>query len=116
MATTDQAAAPPEPVVEGSWTAPLDAQTSEVRARLILALARVRWLPVEAIQGKGGDLRIDSQEAEVAISMLEIESGLELAKVEDLRRDELATIGSLTRLIHGKLIMAAGNVRKEGIK
>jgi len=33
-----------------------------------------------------------AQEAEVAISMLEIESGLELAKVEDLRRDELATI------------------------
>lgn len=116
MTVTGKAAAPPEPVVEGSWTAPLNAQTSEVRAHLLLALARVRWLPVGALQGQGGDLRIDSQEAEVAISMLEIESGLELAKVEDLRRDELATIGSLTRLIHGKLSLAAGNVNKEGIK
>ncbi len=42
---------------------------------------------------------MDSKEAEAAISKLELDCGRDLAKVEDLRPEQLATVGSLTELI-----------------
>jgi hypothetical protein len=48
----------------------------------------------------GGDLEIDSREAEAVIAILEHRYDRRLASVEDLEPESLASVGSLTELIH----------------
>ncbi len=79
--------------------------TSEAIAAAILdALAKVRAAPVgelrEEMTASGGDLEIDSREAEAVIAMLEKQYGRTLAKVEDLEPECLPTVHSLAGLIH----------------
>jgi acyl carrier protein len=74
-------------------------------ARAILeSLARVRAAPVgelrEEMAAVGGDLEIDSREAEAVIAMLEKQYGRTLATVEDLDPECLASIDSLADLIY----------------
>ncbi len=88
-------------VVPGSWRID-EASTDQIEARLLSALARVRALPSDELATQfrdRGDIEVDSKEAEAAISKLELDCGRDLAKVEDLRPEQLATVGSLTELI-----------------
>ena len=77
---------------------------SEIAEAIALALAEVRAEPVselrEELEHAGGDLEIDSREAEAIIAILETQYGRTLAKVEDLEPECLPSIGSLGDLIH----------------
>jgi acyl carrier protein len=79
-------------------------QQEDLRAAVLEALAQVRAASVGELQeemtASGGDLEIDSREAEAVIAILEHRYGQELAKVEDLEPECLPSIGSLTELIH----------------
>lgn len=78
----------------------------DMRTLIISALAEVRAMAVEALNREiaraDGHCEIDSKEAEVVISMLEVHLGRELAKVEDLEPDQLNTLDALTALIGGR--------------
>jgi hypothetical protein len=100
--------------VPGSWKIQ-EATTEEIQARLLDALARVRALPADELAAEfleHGDIEVDSKEAEAAISKLELDCGRDLAKVEDLRPEQLATAGSLIELIHRRARIEPVEIRK----
>jgi len=78
----------------------------ELAGAVLEALAKVRAAPVgelrEEMAAAGGDLEIDSREAEAVIAMLEKRYGRTLAKVEDLEPECLPSIGSLAELLQGR--------------
>ncbi len=84
--------------------AQLGPDTKELAEAILEALAQVRAAPVgelhEEMAAAGGDLEIDSREAEAVIAMLEKRYGRTLAKVEDLEPECLLSVDSLTELIH----------------
>ena len=98
--------------------AQLGPDTEELAEAILEALAQVRAAPVgelrEEMAAAGGDLEIDSREAEAVIAMLENQYGRVLAKVEDLEPERLLSLESLTELIHrrwadGNPIAQSGN-------
>ncbi len=84
--------------------AQLGPDTKELAEAILEALAQVRAAPVgelhEEMAAAGGDLEIDSREAEAVIATLEKRYGRTLAKVEDLEPECLLSLDSLTELIH----------------
>lgn len=83
--------------------APLEPDAEELAEAVLEALAEVRAAPVgelrEELAAAGGDLEIDSREAEAVIAMLETRYRRTLATVEDLEPECLLSIGSLAELI-----------------
>jgi hypothetical protein len=77
---------------------------AEIEAAIVQALAEVRATPVAELQEEithaGGDLEIDSREAEAVIAILEGKFGRTLANVEDLEPECLPSVRSLGDLIH----------------
>ena len=75
----------------------------ELETAILEALAEVRAAPVaelrEEMAAAGGDLEIDSREAEAVIAILENRYGRTLAAAEDLEPERLASVGSLGELI-----------------
>jgi acyl carrier protein len=84
--------------------AQLRPDSEELAEAILEALAKVRAAPLGELRDEmaatGGDLEIDSREAEAVIAMLENRYGRTLAKVEDLEPERLLTVDSLTELIH----------------
>jgi hypothetical protein len=84
--------------------AELEPTPDELAAAILEALAQVRAAPVgelrEEMAAAGGDLEIDSREAEAVIAMLEKRYGRTLATVDDLEPECLLSLESLTELIH----------------
>ncbi len=84
--------------------AQLGPDTKELAEAILEALAQVRAAPVgelhEEMAAAGGDLEIDSREAEAVIAMLEKRYSRTLATVEDLEPECLLSLESLTELIH----------------
>ena len=76
---------------------------AELSRAVLEALAQVRAASVGELRDEmarsGGDLEIDSREAEAVIAILEHRYGRELAKIEDLEPERLPSIASLTELI-----------------
>ena len=87
-------------------TAPAQVEPSsdELAASILEALAQVRAAAVvelrEEMVGTGGDLEIDSREAEAVLAMLETEYGRTLANIDDLEPECLPSVSSLADLIH----------------
>jgi hypothetical protein len=82
----------------------VDPTPGELAAAVLEALAAVRAAAVSELREEmiaaGGDLEIDSREAEAVIAMLETRYGRTLATVEDLEPERLLSLESLTELIH----------------
>jgi hypothetical protein len=80
-------------------------ERAAVRDAIVSALAAVRACEVDEIEPPAdGDIRMDSKEAEVVISRVEASfGGDELVKAADLRPDQLATVETLTSLLHERL-------------
>lgn len=80
-----------------------------LREQIHEALAKVRALDVKdlekEINANGGNLQIDSKEAEVVLSMLEQRRLLKpnSVKVEDLEPEQLTTVAALVQLIAASL-------------
>jgi acyl carrier protein len=78
--------------------------SEQLGVAILEALAQVRAAPVAELRDEmvasGGDLEIDSREAEAVIAILEHRYGRDLAKVEDLEPERLPSVGSLSELIH----------------
>ena len=76
---------------------------AQIRTWIIEALAEVRAMTVDAltaeIEAAGEEFEIDSKEAEVVLCILEYRLDQELARPEDLRPEQLTTLGSLTDLV-----------------
>jgi hypothetical protein len=76
---------------------------AELAVAVLEALAQVRAAPVGELRDElvaaGGDLEIDSREAEAVIAMLQTKYGRELAKVEDLEPECLPSVLSLASLL-----------------
>jgi acyl carrier protein len=76
----------------------------ELAAAILEALAKVRAAPVgelrEEMTAAGGDLEIDSREAEAVIAMLEKRYGRTLATVDDLEPEYLLSVETLAELLH----------------
>jgi acyl carrier protein len=85
---------------------------ADVRARIIAGLARVRAVDIAEIeqemQANGGDLQVESPQAEAIIGMLEVEFDRELPGPEDLRPEQFNSIANLTRLVERKLNQSGG--------
>ena len=83
---------------------------AQVRTWIIEALAEVRAMSVEVLRlevdAEGDEFEIDSKEAEVILSILEYRLDQELARPEDLRPEQLTTIGSLTDLVLRRYVPA----------
>lgn len=75
----------------------------EIEARIVEALATVRAQSTDELQlevdAGGGNLEIDSREAEAVIAMLEALCGHELAEISDLEPENLASIKELAKLV-----------------
>lgn len=88
----------------------------ELGTAILEALAEVRAASVgelrEEMDAAGGDLEIDSREAEAVIAILEKRYSRTLAKVEDLEPECLPSVGSLGELIHKR--WAAGSPVRQG--
>jgi hypothetical protein len=84
--------------------AELEPSVEELATAVIEALAAVRAAPVgelkEEMAAAGGNLEIDSREAEAVIAMLEKQYRRTLANVEDLEPECLPSVDSLAELIH----------------
>jgi hypothetical protein len=82
----------------------LEPSVKELATAVIEALAAVRAAPVGELEEEtvaaGGNLEIDSREAEAVIAMLEKQYGRTLANVEDLEPECLPSVDSLAELIH----------------
>lgn len=82
----------------------VEPSSDELAMAILEALAMVRAAPVgelrDEMTGAGGDLEIDSREAEAVIAMLQARYGRDLAKVEDLEPECLPSVASLAELIH----------------
>jgi hypothetical protein len=80
---------------------------TSVREAVVAALADIRGCDVADIEAEaaGGDALMDSKEAEVIISRLEVAfgSGAELVSSADLRPDQLTSVETLTSLLHDAL-------------
>ncbi len=78
-------------------------RVAELRREILKALAQVRAKALAELNsefdGMGGDLELDSREAEAVIAMLEAKYGRELAKVEDLEPESLPSVSTLADLI-----------------
>lgn len=79
-----------------------------VRDAVVAALADVRASDVAEIEtlatGGGGDVRMDSKEAEVIIARVEASFGVsDLVKASDLRPDQLTSVETLTTLLFDRL-------------
>jgi hypothetical protein len=78
--------------------------TDELAEAVLEALAQVRAAPVGELRDEmataGGDLEIDSREAEAVVAMLQTKYARDLAKIEDLEPECLPSISSLAKLIH----------------
>jgi hypothetical protein len=79
-----------------------------VRDAVVTALADVRVCDVAEIEtlaaGDGGDVRMDSKEAEVIIARVEASLGVsDLVKASDLRPDQLTSVETLTTLLFARL-------------
>jgi hypothetical protein len=83
--------------------ASLGPSRGELGAAVLEALAEVRAASVEELREEmaatGGDLEIDSREAEAVVAILENRYGRRLAGVEDLEPERLASVDSLAELI-----------------
>jgi hypothetical protein len=81
--------------------------SSNVRDRIIDALARVRATPREEfereIHAAGGDLVIDSPQAEAAIGRLKHELRVRLPGPKDLEPEQCNSIAALTALVEREL-------------
>jgi hypothetical protein len=86
----------------GAPTNPVPTQ-ADIADAVLEALAEVRAAPVPELLAEmaaaGGDLEIDSREAEAVIAILETRFGRTLAKVEDLEPECLPSVTSLGELI-----------------
>ena len=75
----------------------------ELAVAILEALAQVRAAPVSELRDEmasaGGDLEIDSREAEAVIAMLQTKYHRDLANIEDLEPECLPTVSSLADLI-----------------
>lgn len=75
----------------------------ELETAILEALAEVRAAPMAELRDElaaaGGDLEIDSREAEAVIAILENRYGRTLAAAEELEPERLASVGSLGELI-----------------
>jgi hypothetical protein len=96
----------------GRAAVPSSAGTAiDVRDRLLDALSKVRAAPREELEREiasaGGDLEIDSKEAEAAIGRLHHELGIALPGPKDLEPEQCNTVGALTTLIAQTLEGAA---------
>jgi hypothetical protein len=84
--------------------AAVPATLEDLATAILETLAAVRAMSVgelrEEMAAAGGDLEIDSREAEAVIAMLEKRYGRTLAKVEDLEPECLPSVESLAELIH----------------
>jgi acyl carrier protein len=82
---------------------PLAPDATGLSAAILEALAQVRAVSLRELHGEmaasGGDLEIDSREAEAVIAILEYRYGRALADVEDLEPERLLSVGSLAELI-----------------
>ena len=93
-----------------SPSAPVRTEPSEaeIADAIVVTLAEVRAEPVSELRAElehaGGDLEIDSREAEAVIAILETRYGRTLAKVEDLEPECLPSVGSLGDLIHRRWV------------
>jgi hypothetical protein len=78
--------------------------SSELATAVVEALAQVRAAAVsellEELAAAGGDLEIDSREAEAVIAMLETRYNRVLATVDDLEPEHLSSVRSLSELIY----------------
>jgi hypothetical protein len=94
---------------QSSGTASASVVRTAVRDVIANALAAVRACEVDEIETlPDGDIRMDSKEAEVVISRVEVSfGGGELVKSADLRPDQLATVETLTSLLHDRLTSQA---------
>ncbi len=96
-----------------AWSAVLpNAGTAiDVRDRLLDVLSKVRATPREELEREiasaGGDLEIDSKEAEAAIGRLRHDLGIALPGPKDLEPEQCNTVGTLTTLIAQMLEGAA---------
>ena len=76
---------------------------TELKTVILEVLAQVRAETVselrEEVRSAGGDLEIDSREAEAVIATMENRYGRQLAKVEDLEPEEICSIDALGELI-----------------
>jgi len=97
-------------VRSSSGTAASVSRRAQVQTWIIEALAEVRVIPVEdltrEIDADGQDFEIDSKEAEVVLCILEYRLGQELAHPEDLRSEQLTSLGTLTDLVVGRYVPA----------
>ncbi len=79
-----------------------------VRAEVTTALADVRGCTREELEGEaaasGGNLEMDSKEAEVVIARVEavLDVGT-LARAADLEPEQLSGLDSLSHLLHGRI-------------
>ncbi len=98
---------------EAAATPPSAGTAIDVRDRLLDALSKVRATAREELQREiasaGGDLEIDSKEAEAAIGRLRHDLGIALPGPKDLEPEQCNTISSLTTLIAQTLDGAASS-------
>lgn len=76
----------------------------ELKSSVLDALAQVRATDTVHLQDEllqsGGELEMDSIEAEAVIAILQGTFGRKLVKVEDLEPECLATVNTVVELIH----------------
>lgn len=76
---------------------------NQLRRRIVEIVAEVRAMPVDElwreIEANRGQMELDSKEAEVVIGVLEDELGIELAKPEDLRPEQLVELQAFLDLL-----------------
>lgn len=84
-----------------------------VRTEVATALADIRGCTSEELEADaataGGNLEIDSKEAEVIIARVEtvLDAG-KLARASDLEPEQLAGLDTLSRLLHERMLPESG--------
>jgi hypothetical protein len=90
----------------------------ELVKAILEALAMVRAASMEELleemAAAGGDLEIDSREAEAVIAMLEKRYGRTLAKVEDLEPECLPSVDSLAKLLRERWLSGVSVALSKG--
>src|SRR5882724_5525656 len=81
---------------------------TRIRTWIVDALAQVRVMSpdelTQEIDEEGEEFEIDSKEAEVVLCILEHRLGQELAHPEDLRPEQLTTLGALIDLVSRRYV------------
>jgi acyl carrier protein len=76
----------------------------ELATSILAGLAEVRCVPVAELEAElsaaGGDLEMDSPEAVAVIAKLETWYSRNLANVEDLEPEQIASVGAIAEVIH----------------